>query len=159
VTFSNRAWLLALGLIACACSSDDAGDEPKDALVGTWGVEIPGSPGCVLGSTFAANGVYEGDTICPLDDGSYGVEAELGSYSANRNVIDFVPTQASCRQAGRDHGASSVHYSVTSKSLTLVLPSGALILEKLADGGAPSGVIHYGCANADGFVRSDLTPL
>jgi hypothetical protein len=106
--------------------------------------------------------VYESDTICPLDDGSYGVEAEAGNYSANGTVIDFVPTHASCVVA-RDHTSSSVSYGVSKTTLRLVLPSGAVVMQKFDDDpnslGMGSAVVHYGCANADAFVRSDIVPL
>jgi hypothetical protein len=75
-------------------------------LIGKWGADIPGSPDCVAGGSFFVNESYEADTICPLADGSYGIEAELGTYSADGSVIDLVPTQASCREPSRDHGPS-----------------------------------------------------
>jgi hypothetical protein len=162
VAQAKLAWLIAISCWAVGCGSD-SGDEhdPKNALIGKWGAEIPGSPDCVLAAAFRADNVYEGDTVCPLADGSYGVEAEVGDYSTDGRTIDFVPTAASCFEADRDHNPTSIVYSVTKTTLSLVRPSGAVVMQKVADDPNPSGnvVIHFGCANSDQFVRSDIKPL
>jgi hypothetical protein len=150
--------LFAVGVTACGSSSNDESD-PKDALIGKWGVDLPGSPDCVLGGVFNADGTYEADTICPLTDGSYGVEAEIGNFSADGKTIDFVPTAASCFETDRDHNPVSLGYTVTKTTLTLARPSGAIIMQRVNDTGSGSSVVHFGCANTDKFAYSDIKPL
>src|SRR5690606_16618802 len=102
-------------LLIGGCSSS-GGDEESDAdseaqskLVGKW---ILRGDVCDVGVVFWGEGKYEVDTVCPLTDGSYGIEAEGGSFGSGDGIVDFVPEFASCFSAGRDYSPYSMSFTV-----------------------------------------------
>lgn len=150
-------------LLSCGCGSDDSDPSAKDSLIGKWAADIPGSPSCFFGASFNTNDVYETDIVCPLADGAYGVEAEVGTYVVDGDVLNVVPTHASCRQPDRTHNVESLSFSVSDTTLRVVRSTGAIVFRKLTSDpnelGSSDAVLRFGCANADGFVRAEIAPL
>jgi hypothetical protein len=132
-------------------------------LMGKWSADLAGGPAadCVIGGAFFEKN-YELDVICSLADGAFAVEAEVGTYTADGNTLISTPTHASCTLPDRNHDPSSLAYTVTSTTLRLVTPSGAIIFDKIDDdpnsvGG--SATIRFGCIEAEGLIRSPIEPL
>ena len=161
-------------IVACvalgACSAetgDDSASSSQSLLVGKWWVD---GDVCNLAAVFWKEGKYEVDIICDLDDGSAGIEGESGSYAASDNVLDFVPEFASCFLEDRNYDPYSMSYTVEQNLLSLVTPSGVVVMDRLTSdpdaltdgsGNGPSGgaIASFGCVEEDGFYAGEVMPV
>ena len=129
-------------LLACG---GDAQATPEEQLQGKWFLD---EGGCVRAFTFEETS-YEMDLICPLNDGSHGVELVVGEFAVNDGSIEFDPQRASCDDV--DGAPFAWSYKLDGDSLRLVSPAGILILEGFEDSeGATHGSAQFGCFADDG---------
>ncbi|HEU5076317.1 MAG TPA: hypothetical protein VFU02_19125 [Polyangiaceae bacterium] len=152
--------LAVLALAVMGCSSDPE-ESSSEKLRGKWMVEL--DEFCYLGATFN-DGVYEVDVICSLESGGWGIEAELGSYGASDNTIDFVPEHASCFLPDRNYDPYTFSYSVNDDVLRLTTSGGLIMFDKFAEdpeSPGPSGgaVARYGCAEESAFIFGEIAPV
>lgn len=154
-----RTIALAVGLLVVGCGgSEQAPYVPPpvvDPLLGTWALTTSG--GCVDGLTFTAGAQYERDFICTLAAGGIGFDAELGTYVDSGGGITFTAAQATCADAQKVK-----HFGLSMPSptqLDIVASDGALLYQKIAPGNG-SGVLTFGCWEADGlFYAMPLATL
>jgi hypothetical protein len=160
--------LLLACLFLLACSSSDDGSEPshkaQSLLIGKW---FMAGNVCNLGAVFNDESGYEIDVVCLLSDGTYGIEAEVGSYGATDNILDLVPELASCFLGDRNYTPYSLSYTVGANALRLATPSGLTVMDRISSDPAGLGTgttgggisARYGCAEDDGFVFGELEPV
>lgn len=148
----------ACAVAVVACGGDDK-PSPEEQLQGTWVTEIDG---CDYGVSFDDSDVYEIDFVCALQGGGYGVQAEVGKYSADDDTLRLTPTHSTCKAATGMGGSGG--YSIKGDTLTLVAKRGALQLlhieesQKQATG--QNGVAKFGCWNEDDtFTAGELEKL
>lgn len=147
-------------LLAVACLvlglGCGGGDEPADALQGTWGLDVNAS--CALASTFKGN-VVEIDFVCLLTDGSIGLEARVGTFTASDTTITTAITQATCPPA-EVLRSETFSYALDGSELTVVGTDGALVFQRVSDTGGGSGIVAFGCYDADlNFFPMPIRPL
>lgn len=152
---------LLFALIATAGCSSDPDESPASSLKGKWMLDAGGY--CIGGLTFDG-GTYEADLICSLESGSWGIEAEGGSYGASDTTIDFVPELASCFLPDRDYNPYSMKYSVSEDVLRLTTSTGLVTFDKISDdpndlGPQGGAVAKYGCVEEDGFYAGEIMPV
>ncbi len=152
--------LLPIFLLFCACSDGPSADDDDTGgrLDGQWGLEVPGTT-CMVAFTATAARKYEGDKICPLEGGGYGVEAELGVYQITGSELAMVPTEASCSTS--DHARETATFKVNGDTLTLTYPEGTVVMEELPEAPGGSAILSYGCMDLDTgvFTPDELKPL
>jgi hypothetical protein len=140
----RSATLVALlALWAAGCGDDGGEDVP--ALVGDW--LAPGSETeCAYGVSFEADGTYAEAMACQLSDGSIGVEAYAGTYTATGEEATIHQTHGTC-----DVGPNTVSlvYAVDGDTLQIGSGSVAKVLERAPDEDTPGQVV-YGCYAEDG---------
>lgn len=139
---------LVLVLAGCGGGVTDA-----ERLQGSWGLE---SDSCLLALTFDGS-QYEADVICTLTDGSIGLQAEAGTFTASGGTLTTTASHASCPLTASEV-STQLSYSFEGETLRLVTPSGILILARLEPGGG-SGAAIFGCYNAGLFTPREVTPV
>lgn len=147
--------------VSAESGDNSGGTDQKSVLVGKWLVEV--NDACAAGWAFNGS-QYEGASICALESGTYGVETEIGSYSATDSRIDLVPEMASC-VVNRNFAPYSFLFTVSGNALRLTSNEGVVVFEKISDdpndlaaeGGG--GVARHGCLEPDGFYDGEIVPV
>jgi hypothetical protein len=144
--FTILAALVAF--LGCEAKSDE-----EKLLEGVWGL-VNGS--CVYGLLFQ-DGRFARSLICPLPDGSTGLEREEGSFDVveqdSTHYIVFHATRSTCATKVFD---GSAPFTVSQSTLSLTTASQVAVFQRLQPGGG-SGVATFGCWDMGAFTERQLT--
>lgn len=146
---------LAMVLVCLSAAACGAEATPAEKLEGSWATPIDG---CTAALTFLADGRMEADTICPLTDGSIGLDAVVGSFTATGTEISFAATSATCPPESVTRNVVW-RYDFLGDSLRVFSPTGGLVLNRITPGGGNGAVITFGCFTGDTFTARPVTPL
>lgn len=142
-----RGFIVVFAVLA-ACGSDSKKASVEEQLEGQWGVEYS-NIGCVGSQVFSGD-EYESDLICELDNGSIGVQADVGTFAVSGSTMTFMPMASSC------HEQSAEPYDVLFKlldddTLRITTPEAVIVLKRVKQsGGGDSASAVYGCYDTDG---------
>lgn len=141
---------LATAVLLAAMGCGD-GEDPGPTLEGFWYIE--NSDGCLLGLVVEGE-QYQVATICDLEGGGVGIEAEAGTVWTEGDEITFVPKQSSCPNG--DHSTDVLNYDFVGDQLRLSGNAGILIFERGEDasGSGPGGQASYGCYDEEGYFTA-----
>lgn len=143
-TSRRRRHLATIGvsaLLACGAGEDDGSD---DRLNGLWSAQVPDTF-CIVGFSFEADR-YEYDLVCELNDGTFGLEAEVGSYETAGSRISFFPMQATCPDISPAQQDFTYDIINSGQTLRLIDPTGVAVfdrVERMASQGG--GFARFGC--------------
>lgn len=143
-----------LVLVGCGASQESGGPAilpPPDPLLGTWALT---SGSCVVGHTFATGAQYETDLICQTASGSFGLQAEIGSYTATASRITFTVLKDTCAPAAKGY---YVDYTLQPGRLSLVYSDGIEVLAPITPSGTSIG--SFGCWSMGVFTPGQLVPV
>ena len=145
-------WLLvAFVILGCG------GESQRDELAGTeWALSI--NPICSFVQTFGESGEYSRAIGCELASGSIGLQQEIGTYDIAGTQLTMIAAQSTCADADK---VSTVGFSVTPTTLTIVTPNSVTVFTKLAPGPSTGGTAVFGCHDfaAGVFTPMPLAPL
>lgn len=157
----------AVQVASCAllgCAGGDGSDDPAGRLLGSWAGETNDGTLCALGVSFLEDDVYESDYVCELQSGRLGVQAEVGIYQADGELVTLTPTHTSCPDADDAARAERWVFDFINDGETIRLSNthGSVILDRLEDVDSSGGasVAVFGCYASDGsFLESELVEL
>lgn len=145
--------VLLLLVVGCGGEGDDG-----DVLAGTSWTLVSGS--CYVGPAFNRSGGYLFAVLCSLEDGSLGLQEEIGTYTVRGNLLDTFVTQATCADSSR---GGTTTFAVTANTLTFQTPTGILAFTRdvrtSSTPGGPGAVAEFGCYRDGLFYRMPLAPL
>lgn len=149
-----KAGVLIAAALGCGGTQDGGGPvvtHPSDPLVGTWALT---SGSCVVGHTFTADAQYENDLVCQTANGSFGLQAETGSYTATPSRITFTVAKDTCPPPAK---AYYVDYSIQAGRLSLVYSDGVEALVPYTPSGTAAAA--FGCWSMGVFTPGPPAPV
>jgi hypothetical protein len=106
-------------------------------------------------ATFSGGDKYSLLLGCDLTDGTLGVQAEAGTYTATDDQFTTTAIKASCADATK---VSTQGYAIKGSQLIVNTPDGATVFMMMSF--PPSnGAFAYGCFGPNGFTPMPLAAL
>lgn len=138
--------------VLAACGGDDSSRDPE--VYGSW-VYDGNSSG--VGLTLNRDGTYVYVEGVVTSSTSAQMQFELGRFSQYGSDLVFYNEQSSC--AGDKKTSASYHFVLSENSLSLVLPSGLLVMKRNTARGTDNALLATGCFRNGYFYPGPIVQL
>jgi len=157
----KTAILAATGLIlGCGGMAGPESTRAEKLIIGAWVASSTTLP-CFDIYDFAEGSQFDRGVACVLQDGSYGMEKQGGTYAiVDDKQIQYAISAATCPPAEVTERSGAIGFSVTDAVLTLMYSNAVETFQRQGDP-TGSGIIKFGCFHGDigKFTASTFAPL
>lgn len=148
-------WIFASAVVFLGCGGEAS---QAERLKGVWAMQT--SSVCTLGFSFGTQrpDIYEADLICELRNGALGLEAEVGKYAVQDDILSFTATHATCPDVTAE--TTSVAFDVEGDTLRLIGPGNAVVLNRVPKMPREAVTVIFGCFDDNKvLVPMDVRPV